>query len=342
MKRLTAFLLGTLCVLATLVPAHAVGQANDVINKPLISAGPTEMPSPVIDRTKKGTVTLHYTEDTDGNDPIVGAEFVFYKVANIGNEGQYLPVVDGIDMIDGNTAASDIVEAVLSSYKENQTMNGRITYRVVTDSDGIAVGRNMELGLYVAVEDIPAENHFTTTPFFASVPYTHGNVWIYEAEAEPKPLPGGNLEIEKRLSGNNTEKDREFHFEITLNGYDRPVDYVKNSGAEGQIEGTGTITLKGGETATIKRIPVGVTYSIKETEADQDGYVTEMTGETGVISRKIVAQAVFTNTRNSKTTPPPVDTGDTRTDYYATAVFAAAFVLLLTAVAMKRKRKITA
>ena len=96
----------------------------------------------------------------------------------------------------------------------------------------------------------------------------------------------------KTVVGTNSEDD-EFTFTVTLT--DAPI-----SGTFGDMEfeeGVAEIILKGGEEAVAIGLPIGIDYTVEEEEANQNGYVTTSTGETGTIctSEKI---ASFTNTKD--------------------------------------------
>ena len=75
------------------------------------------------------------------------------------------------------------------------------------------------------------------------------------------------------------------------------------SGTKGTVKSGGSVKLKSGETATIDTIPVGTTYTVKESEANADGYKTTVTGETGTIKRTVKAEADFTNHKDATPTP---------------------------------------
>ena len=101
----------------------------------------------------------------------------------------------------------------------------------------------------------------------------------------------GNVAIRKRVRGEDADLNQEFHFTITLS------DPTIN-GTYGDIEfvnGVGTVTLKNGEYAWALKLPVGVTFTVTETEANQDGYQTIIEGATGTISKDNLLEARFTN-----------------------------------------------
>ena len=95
------------------------------------------------------------------------------------------------------------------------------------------------------------------------------------------------------------DKDQEFTFTVTLNdttinsGFFDPI--TKEYGDMDFKDGVATVKLKGGESATAKNLPTGITYTI--TEADAPGFeVTGVSGNEGTVSTT-TGEAVFTNTR---------------------------------------------
>ena len=125
----------------------------------------------------------------------------------------------------------------------------------------------------------------------------------------------GNLAVQKTVAGNAGDTDREWKFTIELNNADAPLsgDFHYEGGSivtgvtppkDGTLtfdsDGKATISLKHGQKITIEGIPANATYTVTETEAGEDGYVT--TPGNGTASGKIevdnTATAAFTNTRD--------------------------------------------
>ncbi len=104
----------------------------------------------------------------------------------------------------------------------------------------------------------------------------------------------GDLTIRKILAGNDTDSTKDFTFTITLNqsinGTYSNVTFTN---------GVATITLKGGESKTIRNLPNGVGYTVDETDYSGEGYGTTYSGSTGTIDETTPSEAVFTNTRNT-------------------------------------------
>lgn len=110
----------------------------------------------------------------------------------------------------------------------------------------------------------------------------------------------GSLTVSKTVAGNAGDKDKAFHFTVTLS--DQTI-----SGTYGDMEftdGVAAFTLKHGESKTAAGLPAGVTYEVTETEADQDGYATAKTGDTGTIEKDVISTAAFTNTKDASPVDP--------------------------------------
>ena len=96
-------------------------------------------------------------------------------------------------------------------------------------------------------------------------------------------LQTGNVTITKEvvLPKGAEPKLTEFTFNISLSA---SGEYAYTGDKEGTISQSGTVTLKGGESITIKGLPIGSTYEVSETEANTGGYTTTYTNESGTIS----------------------------------------------------------
>lgn len=124
-----------------------------------------------------------------------------------------------------------------------------------------------------------------------------------------------NLTVSKIISGNMADATKEFEmtvkFEAPANEtvkstitYKTKVgdtDFTELTWSEGKA--TATIYLKGGDSVTFYNIPKGVTYTVTETEANQNGYTTTYDNATNTINGTNQT-ATVTNVRGED-----VDTG---------------------------------
>lgn len=158
------------------------------------------------------------------------------------------------------------------------------------------------------VEAIPARVENGNIIFSLAGNKTRGSfspfaIYWTEKDMPTPPKPGENtgiLTVSKTVAGNEGERDKEFHFKVTLN--DTSV-----SGTYGGMtfkDGVASFALKHGESMTASGLDAGMTYSVTEQEANQDGYTTTSTGANGTIVKDQTATAAFTNTRESKPVIP--------------------------------------
>lgn len=147
--------------------------------------------------------------------------------------------------------------------------------------------------------------------------YKNGAEIDYSVEEEPVPgyiatygegglitnryYPYDDLTLSKNVENATPAAiDKSFTFTLSLTNASGETDtgsyaYTTSDGRNGTIAAGGSLTLKGGQTATIKDLPSESMYSI--TEAAAGGYTaTSISGRTGIIRAGQTAQAAFTNT----------------------------------------------
>lgn len=115
----------------------------------------------------------------------------------------------------------------------------------------------------------------------------------------------GSLAVQKTVrnsdSSSLTEEQLTQTFTFTVEFSDGGTYiYRKGSGEAGELESGGTLTLRHGETALFENLPVGVTYTVIETQAP--GYTVSADGHQGTIGTEL-STAAFVNTFWEE--PPP-------------------------------------
>lgn len=101
----------------------------------------------------------------------------------------------------------------------------------------------------------------------------------------------GSLTVSKKVEGNPPNPDEAFTFAVKT-----PND-SKLSGTYGEMEfksGEAVFTLKNGESKTATGLPVGLSYEVIESKAEN--YTPASTNATGTIEKGMTKTAVFTNT----------------------------------------------
>ena len=113
--------------------------------------------------------------------------------------------------------------------------------------------------------------------------------------------PYGDLTISKTVeNATAAAADKDFTFKLSLTKGNNEVDtgdyaYTTSDGRSGTIAAGGTLTLKAGQTATIKNLPSEDMYSI--TEVETDGFtITDASNTEGTIHAGQTAEVSMTNT----------------------------------------------
>lgn len=289
-----------------------------------------------IDPSKTCTILIDYQENIDGDDPVIGAQFTYYKVAVINDQGGYDSIIEGVDEFSDKTDPNAVLEIVKKAYEDDVNYGAKYTTDP-TNVYGQAIMEGMEQGLYLGEESTPADHHFASVPFLVSLPHTNENQWVYTSIVNPKSLPGGDLIIKKTVTGNGGETDRAFSFTVEFENYTDPVAYEHSGGETGFYNPGDIIHLKHGETITLDTIPVGLSYKVTEKEADTEGYETVSTGETGNIRRTTQAICEYTN-HKTVVTDEVVQTGDTYIAYFAGGIFIVAFLVVILLFRAKKEK----
>ena len=171
---------------------------------PVNVAKATSTNGPVIDTSKKGSITIHKYEYNgteaspsptpvagngqagqtipDGAVPLQGAGFTIYKV----EDAAMLDTYYGINST-GLPDASNYYTGTDGNYTVDSQYTPAGTE--TTDEYGVATFGNLELGLYLVVETtIPDKVTTPIVPFLVSIPMTtyEGNDWLYDVHVYPK------------------------------------------------------------------------------------------------------------------------------------------------------------
>lgn len=131
----------------------------------------------------------------------------------------YKPLIKGVKA-DYSVDPVKVEKKVRAAYRKG--VKGGKHYRLKTNASGYAKLKGISQGLYLAVETKPAKEHFASIPFIVTMPqmiYKNDGSkqgWHFDVVAYPKSLPGGDLKISKKVTGNDGEKNKMFHFNINL------------------------------------------------------------------------------------------------------------------------------
>jgi len=111
----------------------------------------------------------------------------------------------------------------------------------------------------------------------------------------------GQLLIDNSVTGSGGNKNKDFEYTVTFigEGADKPYTYTKSDDTTGTIETGQKIVLKHGEAITVHNLPVGLTYTVQQTDYTSEEYTTTP-GDfilTGNIEEGKTAEAHFINNR---------------------------------------------
>lgn len=108
----------------------------------------------------------------------------------------------------------------------------------------------------------------------------------------------GSLTVRKAVNGNAGDTTKAFNFTVTLG--DTSINGKLGGDADGMsfTNGVATFQLADGQSKTATGLPVGVSYTVTETEDGKDGYTTTKQGDTGTIGAT-PATAIFTNSKDA-------------------------------------------
>ena len=123
-------------------------------------------------------MTVRYDGKTVG-----GGSMTCIKVGEVyESDGNYAfrRVLDGKELTDIQSAeyAKD-----LAAFAKDNSLSGQT--RTIGE-DGKASFENLEIGLYLLVQDTPAAGYSKLQPFLVSVPYWDGEAYIYDIDAQVK------------------------------------------------------------------------------------------------------------------------------------------------------------
>lgn len=284
----------------------------------------TSTNGPVIDTSKKGSITIHkyeYNGSTANPSPtpvagngkpnqtipsgavaLEGAGFTIYKVADLdsyyGISGAKLPDATTYYTYDADSKTYTVTSGTKVGNEQKTNSSGETTFT------------SLELGIYLVIETTTPDKVTTPiAPFLVSVPMTtaEGDDWLYEVHVYPKNATtyGGIKLLKTGVTGNDSQnptamqgvtfvlqkkKDDGTYETVTKN--DKGVDIGTNgtltTNTEGKIE---VSDLSPGEYRFIETGNVGTSY----------GYILD--GVTGY-TFKINDDASVTYTNNTPTTVP--------------------------------------
>lgn len=148
---------------------------------------------------------------------------------------------------------------------------------------------------YIVTEDEAGKNGYETEPqsgiITGSVQADAGSTAAF---LNARTIPRGGLTVTKTVEGDAGDTGREWHFTVTLEDAGIHGTY----GGMRFTNGVAKFALKHDQAVTATGLPAGTPYTVIETEAGQEGYITKAAGDRGRIPDAGTAMAAFTNMKN--------------------------------------------
>lgn len=137
---------------------------------------------PDLDRTGKISVTMKEDGKT-----VPGGSLTLYRVGEVvENDGDYaFALVEELD--NTGIVLNDLQSASLAEKLAEEVKDSKLTGTTQTiDGNGKAVFEDLELGLYLAVQNKAASGYEKADPFLVTLPMYDGEAYQYEVDASPK------------------------------------------------------------------------------------------------------------------------------------------------------------
>lgn len=148
---------------------------------------------------------------------------------------------------------------------------------------------------YIVTEDEAGEKGYETEPQSGIITGTvQADAGSTAAFLNARTIPRGGLTVTKTVEGDAGDTGREWHFTVTIEDAGIHGTY----GGMRFTNGVAKFALKHDQAVTATGLPAGTPYTVIETEAGQEGYITKAVGDRGRIPDAGTAMATFTNMKN--------------------------------------------
>ncbi len=150
---------------------------------------------PVVDMTKKGSIQVTMKNpDKDGKPgkPIPGGTLTLIRVADVGYDNGDFFFTYTADFADCSVPVTELASAALPEALEKIVKAKKLTGPTQTlDKNGQTTFADLELGLYLLVQNKNAPGYGKAKSFLVSVPgfNAKNNVYVYNVDATPKMSP---------------------------------------------------------------------------------------------------------------------------------------------------------
>lgn len=190
-----------------------------ILSLPVCAAGDA-----VIDWWRTGAVSV--TLQADGM-AVSDAEMTLYHVADAQSKDgnlaySFTEALEGCEL-----SEEELNQEESASYLAKYALDRQIPgISKVTDENGFVRFDSLALGLYLVMQTGSVEGFSDCTPFFAAVPYSESDGWIYEVNAAPKEDIVRLTDLTVKKVWNDDGKNRPESVKIQLSLGENVMDTV--------------------------------------------------------------------------------------------------------------------
>lgn len=139
-----------------------------------------------IDLDREGSVSL-VMQDPDTLDAVPGGAMTLYRVADVqvehGADYSFLLAADFADSGESLESLDAATASRLASYAQQHGIAG--TERAIGENGSVTFD-GLAPGLFLLVQQQPAEGYYAVAPFLASIPFEQNGALSYDVNATPK------------------------------------------------------------------------------------------------------------------------------------------------------------
>lgn len=181
----------------------------------LLGISSVKADSNIIDLTKRGSIKINLL--TSENEPIKGAEISIYKVADakINNNNLLFENVFEINSCEADFAK--IADGVVSNDLVSCiTSTDTLKKNLITDINGKVEFNNLDLGLYLVVQDNMVKGYSKIDSYLVMIPYEVDNTWSYDSHSYPKTDIYKTIDITVVKEWNKQNENSKLPDEVTI------------------------------------------------------------------------------------------------------------------------------
>lgn len=146
----------------------------------------------VPDYDRRGSISISMSYQ---NAPVSGGTLTLYRVADVVNSDADYSFAYTSDFAGCSIPVEDLNDAKLpEELSRIAGEKGLAGTTLTVDGNGKALFSDLELGLYLVVQETAASGFKRINPFLVSVPYQADGRYLYDVDTAPKNIPGPEVD----------------------------------------------------------------------------------------------------------------------------------------------------